>query len=227
MYYVEDGELKQKDNNGQWDLGMEDKDMVGYGYESQIDDELSLEDEIIIDDLNEDSDIPVKDDAPQIIMYSIPEESYNDLIDTLVLVSNPAIYPNASALDLFLSVLNSYDYNGYYFIVAGSSASDVYMYTGDTYTYSGNVLSLSGNSKQHHYYTYRPTSSSVTQYLYTVNDFIDPQVTLSNTLVYTNAVKGYPDIIPHDQHRSYIYTALIAFVFIFLVPKIMKRKVAK
>lgn len=220
MYYVDnEGNLKQNDFDGNWDLGMSDEDIVG----------LNSEDSQYVDINNQESesDLYENSDLIPITLYSIPEEVYTDIIDTLALVSSPAIYPSTSSLDVFNYVLNSLDYNTYYFIVAGSSSSDVYMYTGDKYDFTNNTVTLSGNTKQYHYYTYRPTSSSTTQYLYDVSDFSSPQVTLSGTLVYTNCVKGYPDIAPKSDHRSYLYTALIAFTLLFLVPKIIKRKVSR
>lgn len=220
MYYVDDeGNLQQNEFDGNWDLGMSDEDIVGIDSDNYQNDDINIKDsESVLDD---------QSDIIPITLYSIPEEVYTDIIDTLALVSSPAIYPSTSSLDVFNYVLNSLDYNTYYFIVAGSSSSDVYMYTGDRYDFTNNIVTLSGNTKQYHYYTYRPTSSSTTHYLYDVSDFTSPQVTLSGTLVYTNCVKGYPDIAPKSDHRNYIYTALIAFTLLFLVPKIVKRKVSR
>lgn len=223
MYYVEDGQIKSDDFDGNWDLGMSNSDILGF------DDYVGLSADNY-DNLSDISSVS-SGDASGIYSYDnaviLSTDAYNDLIDTLSLISNPSIYPNSNSLSVFLDVLNSYDYNTYYFIVAGSSSSDVYMYTGDSYDFNGNTLYLSGNTKVHYYYTYRPTSSSSTQYLYTVSNTNNPSINFNNTLIYTNCVPGYPDIIPHTDQKLNLSVICIVVLFFAIVPKIIKRRVSK
>lgn len=139
---------------------------------------------------------------------------YDELIEALASVPSYTIYPSTSAVTVFTDVLNGLDSNVGYFLFAGQSSSDVYLYYSNDYSVSGKTINLYGDVVACHYSTYRPSTSSSIQYLYQVSNPGDTTVTVTNQLVYTNLLEGYPDIIPFKQKQSYSLTFAIALSLI-------------
>lgn len=167
-------------------------------------------------DPTEASEVSTEAPDPPIVVYEIPD----DMIDALVSISTPSIYPSTSAVQIFQYVLQSYKDYKYYVIVPGSSSSDVYMYVADDATVSGSTISLSGDVWQCRYYTYRPSTSSSTQYLYSLTSYGDVSFTPSGSLIYTNALEGYPDIYPELQYSNQQYPLfflVIGIIIMFII----------
>lgn len=159
-----------------------------------------------------------------VVVYSMPAEMYDGLIDALASVSTPSIYPSTAAVTVFQYALQSYENYRYYAIIPGTSTSDVYLYTADDFSVSGSTVTLTGDVKVHRYYTYRPGSSSSTQYLYQVSSSGDVSFSLGSTLIYTNTMEGYPDIYPESEFKQPVYSRwLLIAVFVILVLVLFRR----
>lgn len=121
------------------------------------------------------------------------DEFDSHLYDVIANVPAYDIYPSTAAVQVFQDVLLGLKNPVGYVIVSGSAASDVSMYYSSDYTVNGKNIVLHAPVIQCRYYTYRPSSTSVTYYYYTVNNYSgDANFTLSSQLAYTNLVEGYP-----------------------------------
>lgn len=153
--------------------------------------------------------------------------SYDDLVDFLAAIPSYNVYPNISAVEVFSHVLNSIDYNIGYIILSGSDSNSTYLYYSKNFSVSGNVISLFSPVTFCNYYSYRPTSSSSYIYTYSVNTVSDVTFTLTNQLVYTNLIEGYPDLIPFKSRDSYSIMIICCILIFLIFAKIFmsKRKV--
>lgn len=156
----------------------------------------------------------------QIINYTIEQNldfDYETLVEQLERTALYTIYPNAQAVAVYRDVLNSYDGDFGYVLTSGTSSSDVYLYVSRDYTVSGSQIVLQYPVTVHRYYTYRPSSSSSTQYRYEVSQNAGQQsFNLGTTLVYTNLKDGYPDIMPYKRNFSYFSVYFIMFILFLL-----------
>lgn len=134
---------------------------------------------------------------------------FDSLADTLANVPSYTVFPNTSAVSVMQQVLNGVDGHFGYFVSAGATSSEVDMYYARDYTVSGKNITLHSPVTHCKYYSYRPSGTSGTVYTYTVSNLADTSVTLSNQLVYTNLVDGYPDLIPYKQRNNYDFIFLI------------------
>lgn len=169
------------------------------------------------------NDVSLPDDSPtveQIINYTIEQNldfDYGTLVEQLERTALYTIYPNVQAVAVYRDVLNSYDGDFGYVLSSGSSSSDVYLYVSRDYAVSGDRVVLQYPVTVHRYYTYRPSSSSSTQYRYEVSYNAGQQsFNLGTSLIYTNLKEGYPDILPYKRNFSYFSVYFIMFV-LFLV----------
>lgn len=169
------------------------------------------------------NDVSLPDDSPtveQIINYTIEQNldfDYGTLVEQLERTALYTIYPNVQAVAVYRDVLNSYDGDFGYVLSSGSSSSDVYLYVSRDYAVSGDQVVLQYPVTVHRYYTYRPSSSSFTQYRYEVSYNAGQQsFNLGTSLIYTNLKEGYPDILPYKRNFSYFSVYFIMFV-LFLV----------
>lgn len=169
------------------------------------------------------NDVSLPDNTPpveQIINYTISQNldfDYDTLVEQLERTALYTIYPNAQAVAVYRDVLNTYDGDFGYVISSGTSSSDVYLYVSRDYTVSGNQIVLQYPVTVHRYYTYRPASSSYTQYRYEVSQHVGQQsFDLNTTLIYTNLKEGYPDILPYKRNFSYFSVYFIMFVLLLV-----------
>lgn len=169
------------------------------------------------------NDVFIPSDAPpveQIINYTIEQNldfDYETLVEQLERTALYTIYPNAQSVAVYRDVLNSYDGDFGYVLSSGTSSSDVYLYVSRDYTVSGSQIVLQYPVTVHRYYTYRPSSSSSTQYRYDVTYNAGQQsFNLNTALVYTNLKEGYPDIMPYKRNFSY-FSAYFIMLVLFLV----------
>lgn len=133
---------------------------------------------------------------------------FDSLVDTFANVPSYTVFPNTSAVAVMQDVLNGVNGQVGYFVVAGSTSSEVDMYYSKDYDVSGSVITLYSPVTHCKYYSYRPSGSTSTIYTYTVSDLGDTSVNLTNQLVYTNLVSGYPDLIPYKQRNLYDFNFL-------------------
>lgn len=169
------------------------------------------------------NDVSMPGDSPpveQIINYTIEQNldfDYEALVEQLERTALYTIYPNAQAVAVYRDVLNSYDGDFGYVLSTGASSSDVYLYVSRDYFVSGSQIVLQYPVTAHRYYTYRPSSSSSTQYRYEVSHNVGQQsFNLGTALVYTNLKEGYPDIMPYKRNFSYFSAYFIMFVLFLL-----------
>lgn len=169
------------------------------------------------------NDISFPIDTPpveQVINYTIEQNldfDYETLVEQLERTALYTIYPNAQAVAVYRDVLNSYDGDFGYVLTSGTSSSDVYLYVSRDYTVSGSQIVLQYPVTVHRYYTYRPSSSSSTQYRYQVSQNAGQQsFNLGTALVYTNLKDGYPDIMPYKRNFSYFSVYFIMFILFLL-----------
>lgn len=169
------------------------------------------------------NDVSFPSDSPpveQIINYTVEQNldfDYETLVEQLERTALYTIYPNAQAVAVYRDVLNSYDGDFGYVLTSGTSSSDVYLYVSRDYTVSGSQIVLQYPVTVHRYYTYRPSSSSSTQYRYEVSRNVGQQsFNLGTTLVYTNLKDGYPDIMPYKRNFSYFSVYFIMFILFLL-----------
>lgn len=142
--------------------------------------------------------------------------SYEDMVDLLALVPGYNVYPSAAAVSVFEDVLNGLPRNIGYVILSGSDTYSTYLYYSDKYSVSGSSVFLSSPVTFCTYYQYRPTTSSSWVYIYTVNTIGDTSFNISNQLVYTNLLEGYPDVLPYKQKETYSLFYIIAFSLLVL-----------
>lgn len=142
--------------------------------------------------------------------------SYDALFDVLANVPGYTIYPSTQAVSVLTDVLNGIDGNVYYVIISGVDTNDTYLYYSSSFSSSGNIITLLSPVTRCRYYSYRPSSNSSYLYTYTVDNLGDTSFTLTNQLIYTNILDGYPDVIPYKQKSSYSFLVLIS-IFIGIV----------
>lgn len=152
--------------------------------------------------------------------------SYDDLAEVLANVPAYNVYPNVSAVNVFQQVLNGLTEDVGYFVISGSDTYSTYLYYSPDYTVSGNTIVLQGDVKQCFYHQYRPSSSSTWLYTYTVSDVGEQSVSVSNGLIYTNLIDGYPDLIPYKQKESYnlLFSIPVILIATFLINKFVVRR---
>ena len=140
--------------------------------------------------------------------------SVDDLYQLMANIPSYAVYPNTTAVDIFSKVLKSSAIHSdvKYVVVAGNN-SDAYLYYSDVAVVNGKSVTFKSPVTQVHYYSTR-NSGYNTEYHYSVSQTGDQSVTLSDQLVYTNTIAGYPDI--KDRSVSSLYS-LISFAFLLLV----------
>lgn len=145
------------------------------------------------------------------VSYTEPID-YDYLYDLLANIPQYNVYPNATAVNIFTQVLNGLDGRYFYVISAGSTTSDTYLYYSKDYSVSGNTITLSAPVTVCRYYYY--TASSQTQYTYSVSTVNDVEtISLSNKLVYTNCMDGYPDVIPYKSKE--VFSVSVSLVLLF------------
>lgn len=150
--------------------------------------------------------------------------TYDDMVSILSNEPTYSLYPNASAVSVFTDVLNGIDGNVEYFIYSGSDSNTAFLAYGDHVEVSGSSWTLSGDVFLVSYYRYRLNTSSPYEYCYTVNSVGDITIDVTNKLVYTNAVDGYPDVIQYKSHESFfilfsipLFILLSSFLSAYLV----------
>lgn len=165
------------------------------------------------------------DIPPEIhIDYSEPID-YDYLYDLLAAIPQYNLYPNATAVNIFTQVLNGLDKNVHYVISAGSISGDTYLYYSKDVNVSGNTITLKSPVTQCRYYYY--TQNSTTNYTYNVIVLnSDQTISLSNRLVYTNVVEGYPDVIPYKSKESFSI-GVCGFILVGAICTSIIRKVVK
>lgn len=140
----------------------------------------------------------------------------DDMIDLLASIPGYNVYPNVTAVSIFTDVLNNVDGHVGYVILSGSDTNTTNLYYSSHYTVSGNTIVLQSPVTFCNYYQYRPTSSSNYIYTYSVSSIGETSFTLTNQLVYTNLLDGYPDVLPYKQRETYSLFFVIAFALLLL-----------
>lgn len=142
--------------------------------------------------------------------------THDDLIDMLALIPGYNVYPNTTAVSIFSDVLNNIDGHIGYVIISGSDTNTTNLYYSSHYTVSGKTIVLQSPVTYCNYYQYRPTSSSNYIYTYSVSSIGETSFNLTNQLVYTNLLEGYPDVLPYKQREIYSLFYVIAFALLLL-----------
>lgn len=144
--------------------------------------------------------------------------TYDDMIDLLALVPGYNVYPSTAAVNVFEDVLNGLNHNIGYIILSGSDTNTTLLYYSDKFIVTGSSIVLSSPVTQCTYYQYRPTSSSNFVYTYSVSTLGDTTFNVTNQLVYTNLLNGYPDVLPYKQKETYSLFFVISFaLFVLLI----------
>lgn len=130
-------------------------------------------------------------------------QSLDYLYDTLANIPSYTVFPNTAAVSVFRDVLNGVDDNIGYVILSGADTYSTYLYYSSNFSVSGSSITLSAPVKLCTYYQYRTSTSSPWMYTYTVQDIGESVFNLSNQLVYTNIIDGYPDLIEYKSVSSY------------------------
>lgn len=149
---------------------------------------------------------------------------FNNLYDTLANVPGFTVYPSTQSVSVFTDVLNGLDSSVGYVIMAGGDSNDNYMYYSERYNYVGNTITLFSPVTMCRYYSYRPSNVSSYLYTYNVTTTGDTSIDLTNFLIYTNIVDGYPDVIPYKSKESYNVFIVIVFLFVLLILFISRRR---
>lgn len=142
---------------------------------------------------------------------------FDSLAETLALVPEYTIYPSTEAVNVFSGVLNGLDYNFGYVILAGSDTNDMYLYYSKDFSVSGQIINLFSPVTRCRYYRYRPTSSSNYVYTYSVQEVDTSTFNLSNQLIYTNIIDGYPDLLPYKRNENFSLLFIMALSLLVLV----------
>lgn len=143
--------------------------------------------------------------------------SYDDLVDVLANVPSYSVFPNTSAVSVMQDVLNGIDGHFGYFVVSGSTSTEVDLYYAKKYDVVGRTITLYAPVTHCKYFQYRPTASSSYLYTFSVSDSGDTSVTLMEQLAYTNLIDGYPDLIPYKQRNLYDYNFMIVMCIIIVM----------
>lgn len=143
-------------------------------------------------------------------------------IDLLANIPSYNVYPNTNAVNVFSYVLNSVDGNIGYVLLSGSDTNSTYLYYSNDFIIDGNNITLLSPVTFCNYYSYRPTSSSNYIYTYNVSVIGDTSFNITNQLVYTNLLDGYPDLIPYKSRDSYSLIFIIALFLALLFFAIIK-----
>lgn len=144
--------------------------------------------------------------------------SGDELYDLLALIPGYNVFPNTSAVTVFERVLNGLDGNIKYLILSGSNTEYTYLYYGTSVDVSGSTITFSAPYTLCTYYQYRPNTSSAWQYYYTVQQRTSgtDYFNLTNQLVYTNIVDGYPDLVPYKSRESFSIYIIISICALLL-----------
>lgn len=141
---------------------------------------------------------------------------YDELIEALSDIPGYTVYPSTQAIDTLTDVLNGFTGKFGYVLLSGSSTQDTHLYISYDYDVNGSDITLFSPVIHCRYYQYRPSSSSSYLYTYTVNEVSDVSFHLTNQLVYTNLVNGYPDILPYKSRASFDLLFVSAYSLILL-----------
>lgn len=160
----------------------------------------------------------------------IPEPlSGDELYDLLALIPGYNVFPSTAAVNVFDRVLNGLDGNIKYLILSGSDSNYTYLYYGRSVDLSGSTITFNSPYTLCTYYQYRPNTSSAWQYYYTVehksagSDYFN----LTNQLVYTNVVDGYPDLIPYKSRETFSISIVISICALLLALYSVSTRIAK
>lgn len=146
----------------------------------------------------------------------VPEFDYDSLYEVLASVPGYTIYPSNQAVSVLTDVLNGIDGKVAYVILSGSDTNDTSLYYSSDFSVSGHNITLFSPVTHCRYYSYRPSVNSSYIYTYTVNSLGDTSFYLTNQLVYTNVIDGYPDVIPFKSKESYSLYFVIALSLVIL-----------
>lgn len=166
------------------------------------------------------------DSDEELTVSSGDELSYDYLVDLFAYIPGYNVYPNTNAVNVFEYVVNSLDGHFGYVVLSGADTNSTYLYYSKDFEVIGNVIYLYAPVTFCNYYSYRPSSSSSYVYTYTVNTVSDVNFTLSNQLVYTNLMDGYPDLLPYKSNESYSFLIIIAFL-VFMCFALLFKNVRK
>lgn len=147
--------------------------------------------------------------------------TYDDLVEALALVPGYNVYPNTAAVNIFDGVFRSAGSSVDYLILSGSDTSSTVMYYAEDSSVTGKSITLKSPVTVCNYYSSR--SGTTTYYYYTVGTTGDITFNVSNQLVYTNLLNGYPSL-PSDQRgigRNLGKSDMLSFVSIMLISVIL------
>lgn len=155
--------------------------------------------------------------------------TYDDLVELLALIPGYNVYPNTAAVSVFDGVFRNMNSDIDYVVMSGSNSSSTFMYYSKDGSCSGNTIHLSAPVTSIAYQSV--SSSGSTQYRYSVSTIGDTDFNLSNYLVYTNLVEGYP-ALPSDSRGvgqslpygiiSLVAVGIVIASFIFTLHKGLK-----
>lgn len=148
--------------------------------------------------------------------------TYDGLYDLLAAIPGYNVYPNTAAVNVFTDVLNGVEGNFGYVILSGSDSNSTYLYYSADFEVSGRSITLFSPVTFCNYYSYRPTSSSSYVYTYTVSTLGDISFTVSNQLIYTNLLDGYPDVLPYKSRETYLLFFIIALSIMLVLFSLLK-----
>lgn len=136
----------------------------------------------------------------------------DELYDLLALIPGYNVFPNTAAVTVFDKVLNGLDGNFKYLITSGSDTYYTYLYYGSSVDVSGNIITFNSPYTICTYYQYRPNTNTNWSYYYTVQQKTSGSdyFSLTNQLIYTNIVDGYPDLVPYKSRESFSLSILIS-----------------
>lgn len=179
---------------------------------------INLPDGTIVDNTTGDINIVAPEYDYQALGQALADSiDYNDLVELLSNVPTYTVFPNTSAVNVLQKVLNGVDGHFGYVVLSGSDTYQTHLYYSDEYVVSGKQITLQSPVTHCYYYQYRPSSSSSWVYTYTVSNEGDMSFNLSNQLVYTNLLEGYPDLIDYKERNSYDFKFIVTLGIIFIV----------
>lgn len=160
----------------------------------------------------------------------IPEPlSGDELYDLLALIPGYNVFPSTAAVSVFDKVLNGLDGKFKYLILSGSDSNYTYLYYGFDVSVSGATITFNAPYTICTYYQYRPNTNSAWQYYYTVehknagSDYFN----ITNQLVYTNVVEGYPDLVPYKSRETFSISIIISICALLLALYSVGTRIAK
>lgn len=150
--------------------------------------------------------------------------TYDDMIDLLAAIPGYNVYPNTTAVNVFTDVLNGVNGNIGYVILSGADTNSTYLYYSKKYTVSGQNITLQNPVTFCNYYQYRPSTNAAYIYTYNVSTIGDTSFNITNQLVYTNILDGYPDVLPYKQRETYSIFFLIGLAILIIMGFIISRQ---